>query len=74
MSVVTLRSRYGVSCDPYDPSRSPLALLLPHYSEVTHIDYPIPSVLIQNNIHHMDAASHCWRVGSNSLKHNIGTV
>lgn len=54
MSVVTLRSRNGASCDSYDPSWSPLALLLPHYSEVTHIHSPIPSVLIQNNIHHMD--------------------
>lgn len=36
MSVVSLRSRYGVSSDPYDPSWAPLSLLLPHYSEVTH--------------------------------------
>lgn len=36
MSTVSLRSGSGVSCDPYDPSWSPLSLLLPHYSEVTH--------------------------------------
>lgn len=42
MSTVSLRSGYGVSCDPYDPSWSPLSLLLPHYSEVTQtLQFPV---------------------------------
>lgn len=42
MSVVSLRSRDGVSSDPYDPSWAPVSLLLPHYSEVTHtLQFPV---------------------------------
>lgn len=42
LSTVSLRSGYGVSCDPCDPSWSPLSLLLPHYSEVTHtLQFPV---------------------------------
>lgn len=73
MAAVTLSLGYSASCDPSDPSCSPSALLLPHYSGVTHT--PCNSQCSDSKQH--PSYTHnapLWEGGENGLICNMGNI
>lgn len=64
MTAVPLSSRYSVSHDPYAPTCSPSALLLSHYSGVTHtLQFPRQCSDSLQHPSHADTMTWYGRVG-----------